>query len=586
MSSIPASTLVNVQPSVLNAGGNAINLNGMFLTTTPNRVPIGSVASFPSAAAVSSYFGASAKETAMANIYFGGYINSTAAPGAMLWTTYPQTSFSAFLLGGNVSGLSLTQLQALSGSLNLTVDGYGRNVASISLAAATSFSNAASIIQTALNGSLGPTIASFTGSIGLGGVTAYGTMTVTGMTSGTIGAGQTVSNGTALPTGVIILAQLTGSLGGTGTYSILTTGSIGSTALTTAATPITVSYDSVSGGFLFVSGVSGILSTMAFATGVLATSLLLATVTGANISQGANPASPGAFMTALTVIYQNWALFTTAFNPDSAVGTNTNKLLFAQWTSQQNNRYGYVPFDTDPTPQTNFQAPTSLGAQVAAAGYSGVCCCWENTTTYIAAFVLGVAASINFGQTNGRITFAYKGQSGFPASVTDPTSAANLLNNGYNFYGAYATANQNFQFFQNGQVSGLWLWLDTFVNQIWLNANFQLALVQLLAAMPSIPYNPSGYATIGTSLQTQINAALNFGAIRPGVVLSSTEILAINNQAGNANAAATVQTRGWYLQVKDPGPSARAARQTPICTFFYADGGAVQYITLASVDVE
>ena len=586
MSTIPASTLVNVQPGVLSSGGNAINLNGMFLTTTPNRVPIGAVASFPSAAAVSSYFGASAKETAMANIYFGGYINSTAAPGAMLWTTYPQTSFSAFLLGGNVSGLSLTQLQALSGSLNLTVDGYGRNVASISLAAATSFSNAASIIQTALNGSLGPTLASFTGLIGVSGSTT-GTMTVTNVASGTLGAGQTVSGtGLASPSGVLILSQLTGSTGGTGTYSVTTSGSIGSQALTTAATPITVSYDSVSGGFLFVSGVSGTLSTMAFATGVLATSLLLATATGANISQGANPTSPGAFMTALTVIYQNWALFTTAFNPDLAIGTNTNKLLFAQWTSQQNNRYGYVPFDTDPTPQTNFQAPTSLGAQVAAAGYSGVCCCWENSTTYIAAFVLGVAASINFGQTNGRITFAYKGQFGFPASVTDPTSAANLLNNGYNFYGAYATANQNFQFFQNGQVSGPWLWLDTFVNQIWLNANFQLALVQLLAAMPSIPYNPSGYATIGTSLQTQINAALNFGAIRPGVVLSSTEILAINNQAGNANAAATVSTRGWYLQVKDPGPSARAARQTPICNFWYADGGSIQLISLASIDVE
>ncbi|WP_367575649.1 DUF3383 family protein, partial [Serratia liquefaciens] len=68
----------------------------------------------------------------------------------------------------------------------------------------------------------------------------------------------------------------------------------------------------------------------------------------------------------------------------------------------------------------------------------------------IDAFVCGAAASIDFEATNGRITFAFRGQGGLVAGVTTATVASNLIANGYNFYGAYATANQQFREFQNG----------------------------------------------------------------------------------------------------------------------------------------
>jgi len=39
------------------------------------------------------------------------------------------------------------------------------------------------------------------------------------------------------------------------------------------------------------------------------------------------------------------------------------------------------------------------------------------------------------------------------------------------------------------------------------------------------------------------------------------------------------------LQVLDPGAQVRGNRGTPVINFWYTDGGAVQQITLASIDI-
>ena len=574
MSTIPASTIVNVIPSVVSAGGNALDLSGLFLTSG-TRVPIGQVLSFPTLSAVASYFGASSPEYAEAAVYFAGYAGATAVPGAVLFTQCPQGNVSAFLRGASVAALTLSQLQALSGQLGVVVDGYAHGPASINLAAASSFSAAANLIQTGLNAGL-TTIAMFNGSI------VGNTMTVSSVASGTLAPGQAVAGSTTIA-GTSIVSQISGTTGGVGTYALTNVQTLSGT-LTTLPASVAVTYDSVSGGFLITSGATGSASAMAYATGSLSTSLALTQTTGAVLSQGAGLSTPAAFMAGVVNQTQDWALFTTLFNPDSVVGVNTNKLAYALWTSQQNGRYGYVPWDTDPTPTLSTSASTSLGFELAAAGYSGTCPVWEQSGGHLAAFVLGTAASINFGQTNGRTTFDFRSQPGLVPGVTDPTTAANLIANGYNFYGAYATANQGFEFFNPGSVSGPFQWMDSYVNQIWLNAQFQLALMELLTNINAVPYNPAGYAIIESALASPIQAGLDFGAFSSGVTLSSSQIAEVNAAAGAA-IAPTLQQQGWYLQVKDPGSVVRAARGSPICNFWYVDGEAVQQITLSSVDV-
>jgi hypothetical protein len=652
MSTIPASQLVNVIPNVLNAGGNALVMNGLVLTQNP-RVPIGQVLAFPNdGVSVSNFFGASAEETEIAMNYFNGFNNSTQKPATILFAQYPSTSVPAYLRGGPANQLSLAQLQALSGTLTVNVDGYARTAGAVNLSSATSFSAAAALIQTGLNasppaaasvtGAIAPATASVTGSIAgnvmyVTGVTSgtlvagaaisgtgitagtkianqisgtpggigeyavsiaqivasttisatYGTLTVSAVGSGTLAVGQTLS-GSGITAGTLITALGTGT-GLTGTYFVNLTQTAASTTVAAAATPLAVSYDSVSGGFVITSGVAGTASSVAFATGTVSDALYLTSATGAVLSQGAAGTSAGGFMTSITQLTQNWATFMTIFDPDGGSGS-LQKQDFAEWVNGTNKRYAYIAWDTDITPTASNNATSSFGAIIKQGNLDGTCAIYQppggaTTPEQIAAFICGAAASIDFQQTNGRITFAFRGQDGLFAGVTSATVASNLIANGYNFYGAYATAAQQFLEFQPGIVSGMFEWLDSYINQIWLNNQLQLALMELLQNINSVPYNNQGYELIKAACADPINQALNFGAIRAGVTLSALQIAQINSAAG-LKASDTLQLQGWYLQVKDATPQVRQARQSPSINFWYMDGQSVQKIALTSTLVQ
>lgn len=498
--SIPASALVSVIAGVISAGGSALNMNGLCLSES-TRVPIGQVLSFPAAASVGAYFGLSSLEYQAAEVYFAGFDNSNVKPGTMLFAQYNNAAVPAYLRGG-ATGLTLAQLNALAaGTLALTVDGTLFTSASINLSAATSFSNAAALIQA-------------------------------GFTSPTF----------------------------------------------------TVTYDSVSAAFVFTNTVTGTSSTITYVTtDALATALGLTAATGAVLSQGAAAAVPATLMATIVAQTQNWASFFLLQDPDGGSG-NTLKLAFAAWTTLQVNRYAFIDWDADITPTQSTDAAASQGQILTGNGSSGITLIYGPDWTK-AAFISGSIASLDFTETNGRATFAYRSQSGLSPDVTSQTVAANLLANGYNFYGAYATANQQFQFFQNGSVLGKFSWLDTYVGQIYLNNALQLALIQCLQQNKSIPYNNAGYGLIREACMDPINSALNFGTIRAGVPLSAAQAAEVNNAAG-LKIDTVLGTTGWYLQILTAAAITRGARQSPPMTLWYMDGGSVQQINLASIVVQ
>jgi hypothetical protein len=574
MSTIPASSIVSIIPGVVSAGGSALVLNGLVLTKN-TRVPIGTVQSFADLLSVSSFFGPTSDERNFAAVYFNGFINSTKLPGSILFTQYPETAVAAYLRGGNAGALGLDAIKAMSGSLTVTVDGYPHTTASVSLSAATSFSAAAALIDAALDD---PTECSFTATI------SGTTMTVSAVASGTLAVGQTIS-GVDVTVGSIITALGTGT-GLTGTYTLSASSTVGTgEAMLAKATSPVVSYDSVSGAFVVTSGITGVASLAAFATGTLAAPLLLTSATGAVLSQGAAATTPGAFMDSIIQITQNWAAFTTIFNPD--VSGNTNKLAFAAWNNDQNKRYAYVCLDLDQSPVAATPAASSLGYLIGTSGnnYSGTCVISSPSDMLHHAFVLGFTASIDFDAREGRATLAFKSQEGLTAGISTLQSAENLIANGYNFYGAYATANQDFLFMYPGSISGEFLWYDSYINQIWLNNQLQLALMELLTYLKSIPYNAAGYAMLEAACMDPINQAIRFGAIRAGVTLSQAQIAEINNAAGKSINEVLSQ-RGWYLLIEDATPQVRAARQSPPMTLWYLDGQSIQKIEMSSLNVQ
>lgn len=569
---------VSILPGVISGGGNALNLNGLLLTEN-TRLPIGTVQSFASALAVSAYFGAMSNEYADAVSYFAGYDNSTAKPGALLMAQYPGSAVAAWLRGGPVSGMTIAQIDALSGSLTVVMDGYTHSAASLSLSGATSYSAAAALIQAGLTAAE-PTEA--TCSLG----TIAGTvLTVAGAITGTFSVGQTIT-GSGIAAGSVITSLGTGT-GLAGTYNLSASSTVGTgEAITAVATAPAVTYDSVSGAFVITSGITGAPSLAAFATGTLAASLKLTQATGAILSQGAGATTPSAFMAALTMITQNWVTFWTAFDPDGGSG-NAQKLLFAQWTNSTNNRYAYVCWDTDITPTESASASTSLGALIAAASLSGTVLIWVPTGVNLhhAAFFCGMVASTNTAAKNGNITHKFKSQSGIVASVTDQQTAANLKANGYNCVGAVATANETFVYYREGMISGEFLWSNTYINEIWLTNSLQLAVLNFMLAIGSVPYNTTGDALIEAACLDPITAGLNFGAIVSGVTLSNAQITEIANQVG-FDVSQTLFDRGWYMQVQTATSQVRQARTSPPILFFYTDGGSVHNIVIPAFDVQ
>ena len=489
---IPASDIVVVNPGVVGSGGNPLALNGVILSTN-TLLPTAAVRSFASADAVKAFFGAASAEYAIAQVYFLGFDNSTIKPGTLYFSPYVNTARAAWLQSGNLSAMTLTELQALSGVLTVTIDGVAKTSSSINLATATSFSDAASKIDA-------------------------------GFVSG----------------------------------------------------DVAVTWNAVNSTFLFTSPTTGVASTMSFATGTLSAGLMLTSATGAILSQGADADTPATAMDAVKAATQNWVDFMTMWEP-----VIEDKEAFAVWTNAQNQRYMYVCWDTDAQAIVN-GSTTCFGAIAKSLQYDGVVPVYN--TKELAAFMLGTVASIDFSRLNGRITSAFKSQSGFVPTVTDQQIAANLLENGYSFYGAYATANDQFNFLYNGQMSGKWSWVDTFVDQVYLNAQFQLALLSLLTTVKSIPYNESGYSLIRAAMIDPISQALNFGSIRTGITMSAQQ-KAVVNQAAGLDVSTIIEQQGYYLQILDPGAQVRGNRGTPVINFWYTDGGAVQKITVASIDI-
>lgn len=494
---IPASRLVNVIPGVLAAGGNPLALNAVILTTDTS-VPIGEVLSFPSANAVADFFGGSSREAALAAIYFAGFDNfPSSRPSELFFAQYNTAAVAAYLRSGSLEGMTLAELQALSGTLTITIDGGAITTGSINLSGASSFSNAAALIQTALQAQLAST---------------------------------------------------------------------------------TCTFNSTLNAFVITSPTTGASSTIGFATGTLAAGIKLQSAQGAVTSQGAAVAVAADVLDGITDVQQNWASFMTVFEPDT-----DDKITFAEWVQTTGDRYVYVAWDSNDAVLAG-AAPDSFGALCVADELDGVCPIYDPTGD-IAAFICGTIASIDFEATQGRITFAFKGQAGLAATISNETEAANAVSNGYNYYGAFATANDRFVNFQKGTTPGAWAWLDSYVNQIWLTNAFQLAFMNVLTSVNSIPYNALGNSILRTAALDPITTALNSGVIQPGVELSNSQRATINTAVG-ADAAGVIESQGWYLDIKTASPSVRAQRGSPPMVFYYTDGGSVQEIELSSIEVQ
>jgi hypothetical protein len=274
---------------------------------------------------------------------------------------------------------------------------------------------------------------------------------------------------------------------------------------------------------------------------------------------------------------QNWVSFTTVTQPTLSVME-----AFAAWVNGTNQRYLYVPWDSN---VLYTQTPPQAGvlAQIVAA-YNGVSTQYDATGA-IAAFVCSVIASINYDTPNSYVNFAARSSALLTPDVTDETTFNNVTANGANCYANVATANQLFQFYQTGQISGDWNWIDEYVFQIWLNNGLQLSGMTLLANTPNIPFNSVGAGLISAAYLTQVKKGVAAGGIQSGVQLSDLQIAEVNLAAGAAIDSALYQ-KGYYLQVNIPDSEVQDTRGPWPATLWYVNAGGVNTLEFASINVQ
>jgi hypothetical protein len=497
---IPISHVVSMQPGVIGATGNPSLLSGVVLTSDPSIPPGFLLNTYqPSNAPTdaNNWFGPTSPEALAMTYYFPGIINGGQLPYTLIFASFATSATPAGSYGAQLTGVTLTQLQTYSGTLIVTVNGTLYTSTTINLSGATSFANAATLMQAGFS-----------------------------------------------------------------------------------SPPFTISYDTQRNRFTLLTTLTGTTATSTDVSGTLAANVGLQQASGAFIAlAGVAADTPASAMNRLVSLTTNFGTFTT-----SLTQTLTVREAFAAWNSTQNYQYAYAAWDTDAADSTPNNA-ASFGQMAFNTPFQGTGPLYGDITT--AASVMGYAASINYNVTNGRTTLAFRQFVAGPnATCTTLALAQALESNHYTYIGAFANSANNWTVAYPGQLSGAFLWWDTYLNQIWLNKSLQLAFFEAMLAYNSLPYNQDGYTALYRAGVDVIDQAVAAGVIQSGVTLSQTEIQQVNNAAGR-NISDVLQSRGWYLLIGNPtNPAqARTTRTSPQATLWYTDGGSVQQLTVQSLAV-
>ncbi|ENG5503828.1 DUF3383 family protein, partial [Yersinia enterocolitica] len=201
-----------------------------------------------------------------------------------------------------------------------------------------------------------------------------------------------------------------------------------------------------------------------------------------------------------------------------------------------------------------------------------------------AVLALAYSASLNFNRTNGRVSYKFRAFAGIAPNVTDNATAAALESNGYNFYGAYGQNKTLANYVSDGAITGKFLWLDSFISQVWINANLVAAFANLFTNNASYAFNAGGYASISAAVIDVATNAINFGAIRPGVTLDQAQINIVNDAVGT-DISNVLFTQGWFFFIPQQTGASRTERSLDGAIFYYVDGQLIQSIDMTSTNI-
>lgn len=349
--------------------------------------------------------------------------------------------------------------------------------------------------------------------------------------------------------------------------------------IATALTGCTGSYDSTTNTFTFTSSTDGASSTVSYASAGddgtdLSAMLCMTQAEGAVLSQGVDAMTEAATLDAIRAVTANWAQFTTLWE----VTEQDEAEAYAAWADIDDD-YVYVFWSSD----RNMESTLTQDSTIAKALQDKYNCVFMiySLDFSTAAFALAYPATIKWDATQGMKVIFGKSASGLSPMVTDEQVATALDDLGVSYVGQFATRNDEFIIANRGELTGsMYGFYDTLIGSIWLRSKLQTSIMNGFATVNRAPYNSVGYTMLKSWCQDPITQAKNAGVIDEGLSLSESQKSQILQETGDSEAVGELQSKGYFLQILDPGASVRAQRGSPVAALYYAYGGSIQKVEL------
>lgn len=339
---------------------------------------------------------------------------------------------------------------------------------------------------------------------------------------------------------------------------------------------VTCEYHAPSKRFIIKTETVGVDAKITVATGQVADALGLSEDAGAVASRGAEKTSASETMRLITGRFKNFVTFFTAYD-----ATDEENLELAKWVSAN---YGYVFLvHTKENNALVAESTADIASQIKALGYQYSAAIWGGAE--MAAFVSGCFASVAWERNNAVITQAFKRSALVSPNVTSDDEYDALNEKGYSFIGNFACRNSEFNIaYQGLTVYGDFKYLDSLINDIWLNSKVQTSVFFGLQQMDAVPYNEQGYASVKAWMLDAMEAGLKNGVIRAGVTLNETQKDTLFNLLGDDYSADLYQN-GFLILVLDPGAQVRGMRGSPETYYVYTSGGSIHCVHGESIVV-
>lgn len=344
------------------------------------------------------------------------------------------------------------------------------------------------------------------------------------------------------------------------------------------ALSITCTFNSTLQSFIVSSTSTGELSTINYATGDTADALGLSEDSGAVLDNATTADTGKSVVDRIFGYTRNFG----GISHDSTIALDTIKLLASYVSSLDHNKWFVSAIEENKALIEN--STGTFSEYLTTNNISDVTPIYGDSL--VSAGALGYAGSIDFSKSNGITTLEFRSFDGLPASVDKDEEAHALETNGYAYYGAFATATQEFTFMRNCRVTGEFESVVDYLTQLRLNNNLQNSIINGLVNEGRVSYNPLGYHKIRLWCLDPINEMLNFGGIQTNITLSASQIQKINSLSDYADVATELYTKGYVLIIKDASPQVRSQGGSPEIDLFYTTGGTIRNINIASIEVK